>query len=282
MKSTSKFPFHACFAVEAPKVVPRTERSPPAGARVPGQSHRMFINVVHACPNACLFCVDFKGDMFYGFDLKKGHPATADEIIDAVKRYRLLRDVRQVYFCGIGEPLLRYDAVVESAMRLRPLFACEAMLAVNTSGTFYNWTPSVDFARHFDLVQVSLNAENEEKYNQICRPKFRGAYQTLMSFLRHLRRFIDESCISCRVELTVVDTSETQFLPKREWGRNTPKPDLEACRKIAEGFRWPLKTKRLLRDCEQIEWQSFSQATQSASTEVKRSSDLTRLGRSAG
>ncbi len=37
---------------------------------MPEQQHRMFINIVHACPNACFFCVDFKGETFCGFDLQ--------------------------------------------------------------------------------------------------------------------------------------------------------------------------------------------------------------------
>lgn len=228
---------------------------------MPGQSQRLFLNIIHACPNACLFCVDFKGDNFYGFELKNGQPATTEQIIAAIERYPLLSDVTQVYFCGIGEPLLCYDIVIESAIRLRNLFAQQVMVAVNTSGTFYRWNPRVDFAKHFDLIQVSLNAENEEKYNQICQPKFRGAYQTLMTFLHHLRRFIDESGISCRVELTVVDTSEMEFLPEKERGRcDIPKPDLEACGRIAEEFGWPLKAKCLMKDCELEDWKLFAEA----------------------
>jgi len=224
----------------------------------------MFINVIHACPNACLFCVDFKGDTFYGFDLKRGHPATAEQIITAMDRFPRLLEVTEVYFCGIGEPLLCYDVVVESAIRLRALFARQVMMAVNTSGTFYRWNPRVDFAEHFDLIQVSLNAENEEKYNQICQPKFRGAYRTLMTFLRHLRRFIDESSSSCRVELSVMDTSEVEFLPEKERGRcDIPKPDLDACGRIAEEFGWPLKAKCLMKDCEREEWRLFAEATRS-------------------
>lgn len=231
---------------------------------MPGERHRLFLNVVHACPNACLFCVDFQGGAFYGFDLKHGHPATVEQIIAAVQRYPLLAEVTQVYFCGIGEPLLCYDVVVDTATRLRSVLARDVMLAVNTSGTFYHWNPRVDFAQHFDLIQVSLNAENEEKYEQICRPKFRGAYQTLMSFLRHLRRFIEETAIPCRVELSVVDTSEVQYLPAKERNRrDIPKPDLEACRQVAASFGWPLKVKRLMRDFEREEWRPFAEGLRS-------------------
>ncbi|MEW6156570.1 MAG: radical SAM protein [Verrucomicrobiota bacterium] len=226
---------------------------------MPHQRHRVFVNVIHACPNACLFCVDFKGDTFYGFDLKRGHPATAEQIVEAVKNYPLLRQVTQVYFCGIGEPLLRYEVVVQAATYLRSILSRDVMLAINTSGTFYRWHPRVDFAYRFDLIQVSLNAENETKYNQICRPKFSGAYQALMAFLHHLKHFIDESNAQCRVELTVVDTTEVQYLPEKERKHsNAPKPDLRVCREIAASFGWPLKVKSLIRDCDSGHWQRFA------------------------
>jgi hypothetical protein len=71
----------------------------------------------------------------------------------------------------------------------------------------------------FDLVQVSPNVESEEKYNAICRPKFSGTFTVAMSFLHHFCEFVDGRGAKCRVELTVVDTSETEFLPPASAGR---------------------------------------------------------------
>ena len=221
---------------------------------MPGESHRMFINIVHACPNACFFCVDFKGETFYGFDLKNGRAPTTDEIVAAVRAYPDRPNVQEVYYCGIGEPLLLYDRVVESVPRVRALFQPGTILAINTSGTFYVRHRRVDFAGLFDLIQVSLNAENEEKYNRICRPKVHGAYQAMMAFLLDLRNFLDRTGSTCRVELTVVDAYEVEYLPERERALpGVPRPDVDACREIAATFGWPLKVKRLIRDCERAE-----------------------------
>jgi len=232
---------------------------------MPGHQHRMFINVVHACPNACFFCVDFKGETFYGFDLSSGAAPTTDQIVAAVRAYPSRSCVREVYYCGIGEPLLLYDRVVESVPRVRALFQPSTILAINTSGTFYLRHRRVDFAGLFDLIQVSLNAENEEKYNLICRPKVAGAYRALMEFLADLRNFLDETGSHCRVELCVVDPSEAEYLPERERGLlNYPMPDIEACRRIAQSFGWPLKVKKLIRDCERQEWSKFAGAVRSS------------------
>lgn len=234
---------------------------------MPNQSHRMFINIVHACPNACFFCVDFKGDMFYGFDLKRGRSPSVDDIIAAVNNYPLKQSVTEVYYCGIGEPLLLYDRVVETAKQIRELVSPKTILAINTSGTFYLRHKRVDFTRYFDLVQVSLNAESEEKYNQICRPKVQGAYKALMAFLRDLRGFLNTADISCRVELSAVDPSDVEMLPPHErMLEEIPKPDIVACQKIAESFGWPLKVKKLIKDCERSEWGAFADTLRTSSS----------------
>lgn len=228
---------------------------------MPNQEHRLFINVVHACPNACFFCVDFKGDAFFGFDLKTGRQPSGDEIIAAVTGYNQRSVVREVYYCGIGEPLLRYDTVMNTVNEVRRVLSPGAVLAINTSGTFYARHQRVDFAERFDLIQVSLNAENEQKYNEICRPKIPGAFQALMAFLRDLRDYIDRTGTNCRVELSVVDPSDREHLPERERGlAKIPRPDVPACAKIAADFGWPLKVKPLIKECDDERWEPFALA----------------------
>jgi GTP 3',8-cyclase len=227
---------------------------------MPGQPHRLFVNVIHACPNACYFCVDFKGDSFFGFNLSKGRAPTCEEMVSAVKSFPHRAQVRELYFCGIGEPMLQYDRVVEAATRIRSLLPAGALMALNTSGMFYLADPRLDFAEHFDLIQISLNAENEAKYDEICRPKVRGAYQVLMRFLKDLREFISRSGSTCRVELTVVDVAAREHLPERERAMpSPPTPDIAACRRIADKFGWPLKVKPLIVASELGAWDPFAQ-----------------------
>lgn len=232
---------------------------------MPRQEHRLFINVIHACPNACMFCVDFMGDTFFGFDLKAGRVPSKAQIVAAIESFPRRMDVKEIYFCGIGEPLLRYDVVVETAEYCKSIVGDDGVVAINTSGTFYINNQRVDFASKFDLIQVSLNAENEEKYNQICRPKVAGAYCAMIAFLNHLRGFIDSSGASCRVELSVVDSSEICNLPERErTGGVPPVPDFEACQRIADSFGWPLKIKRLMSGFEYPEWEAFASSIRNA------------------
>lgn len=215
---------------------------------MPGQPHRLFLNVVYACPNACTFCVDFVGDTFFGQDLKTGRATTSSELVAAYRQVSDERPISEVYFCGIGEPLLRYDTIVEAARGIRRSGGPALTMALNTSGTFYAFRKQLDFVKYFDLLQVSLNAESAEKYELICRPKIKNSFLTLIQFLRDLRRYLDSSCAQTRVELTIVDTSEGNTMPDYAHLDLGPAPDLDACHRLACELGFPLKVKSLIRD----------------------------------
>ena len=71
-----------------------------------------------------------------------------------------------------------------------------------------------------DSISISLDAQNEETYNRLCRPIFRNAYREVISFIKEARQYIPE------VGVTVVALEGV---------------DVEKCRKIAAdlgvGFR---------------------------------------------
>ncbi|RMD51996.1 MAG: radical SAM protein, partial [Nitrospirae bacterium] len=73
-----------------------------------------------------------------------------------------------------------------------------------------------------DSISISLDAENEEKYKEICRPALDGAYEALLSFIKMAKDYIPH------VEVSVVEH---------------PLVDVERCRKIAEelGVRFRLR-----------------------------------------
>jgi wyosine [tRNA(Phe)-imidazoG37] synthetase (radical SAM superfamily) len=66
-----------------------------------------------------------------------------------------------------------------------------------------------------DAVSISLNAQNEELYNQLCRPKYPGSYQAMLAFTRQ--------CIDAGIStrMTVV---------------KVPEIDIEVCEQIAKNM----------------------------------------------
>lgn len=63
---------------------------------------------------------------------------------------------------------------------------------------------------------VSLNAENAEKYEELCRPKIDHAYDVLMDFLHSVKEAESDSNRHDSgfpvVRLSVVGTSEEDFI----------------------------------------------------------------------
>ena len=71
-----------------------------------------------------------------------------------------------------------------------------------------------DFAGRFDMVSISLNTDTAEKYNALCHPVQKDAYQAMKDFAKEIQKYVP------KVMMTVVDT--------------IPAEEIEACRKICE------------------------------------------------
>ncbi|MBI5025967.1 MAG: radical SAM protein, partial [Nitrospirae bacterium] len=75
-----------------------------------------------------------------------------------------------------------------------------------------------------DRLSISLDAENEEIYEKICMPAYKGAFQGVISFIKEAKKYIPE------VEVTVV---------------TVPEVDIEKCKVIAQELGVKLRVRRL-------------------------------------
>lgn len=230
---------------------------------LPCKPGSVYINVTDKCINKCLFCIKRDGPFFFGSDLSlNGKYPESSEIITSLKNTPHWKEIKEVVFCGMGEPLLRYDCVLETCKKLRSLKKTKFGIRVDTSGLFWANEKRLEILDVVDIISISLNAENSEKYYKLCEPSINDAYEILMSFLyavkdleniQHARKhFFPE------VRLSIVDTFENKFIPSS--GRigylegEIPVPDFEECKKIANHFGWPLVIKRLFRDSRDEKW----------------------------
>ena len=151
--------------------------------------------------------------------------------------------------CGIGEPFLRYDDLIETAKYCKDLFGDGVPVRADTSGLWWGENKDLSFLKHIDSLSVSLNAESEERYIRICQPKIPGAYGILMDFLETLSKEKKETFPDVR--LTVVDTSQKDLMPSREdsdVSGECPVPNIEMCREISDRLGFPLIVKHLFMD----------------------------------
>ncbi|MFA4844287.1 MAG: TatD family nuclease-associated radical SAM protein [Candidatus Margulisiibacteriota bacterium] len=193
----------------------------------------LYLNITNRCTNECPFCIRNKGRQFnQQYDLWLNKEPTVDEIMAAIgdpAKYE------QIVFCGYGEPTIRLDIIKTVTAEFKSKLqtsniqtkdksqlsnlknAASPIIRLDTNGTanlFWGRNILPELKGLIDFISISLNAENAEKYNKLCRPMFgEQTYAAVLDFIRTAKSFIPV------VEATIVDL---------------PGVDKEACRKVAK------------------------------------------------
>jgi cyclic pyranopterin phosphate synthase len=170
---------------------------------------KLYLNITNKCSNNCIFCFrNFKRGVA-GFTLKlSGDPSLEQitlELDEALKRKRW----KEVVFCGFGEPTERLDLLLILMRYIKRRYAEPVAIRVNTNGQGCVLNSGRDVvgelkAAGVDKVCVSLNAGDEETYNEICKPFFAGSFQAVLGFIEKAKTKLD-------VEVTAVTTPEVDL-----------------------------------------------------------------------
>ena len=172
----------------------------------------LYLNVTNRCTNQCSFCIRFHSDYVKGHHLRLSHEPSEEELKQEIgdpSRFK------EIVFCGYGEPLLRFDLVKRLSAWIKQQ---KGRVRINTNGhgnviNKRNILP--ELSGIVDSMSISLDAQDEETYNSICKPAFQNAYNEVLSFIGEAKKVIPD------VQVTVVALETV---------------DLEKCRKIAEEF----------------------------------------------
>ncbi len=169
----------------------------------------LYLNVTNRCTNNCSFCVRMKGDFVKGHMLRlKREPSARDleEAIGDPKRYA------EIVFCGYGEPLMRLDVVREVAKWVKEKGG-RVRVNTNGQGNLVNGRDVLpELAGLVDSFSISLDAQDEETYERLCKPLHKEAFRALLDFISGAVRYVPD------VQVTVVETEGV---------------DIEACRSLA-------------------------------------------------
>lgn len=177
----------------------------------------LYVNITNRCSNKCTFCVREKHDSVNedGNLWLEREPSV--EEIKADFDTRDLSKYEEIVFCGYGEPFERFDDVMTVAKWLKENNK-DIKIRVNTNGQG-SLIAERDIAPEMkgliDIVSISLNAENAEKYQKLCRSEFgaEAAFEGVLEFARRAKDFVPS------VIFTVVDIM--------------PEAEIEECRHIA-------------------------------------------------
>ncbi len=161
-----------------------------------------YLNITNKCPCNCAFCIRKKGDAVG--EAKKlwfDEEPAFDDIKKAIDEYDFSL-VDSVVFCGYGEPTNAYDNLIKTAKYLREINP-SISIRINTNGLsdlINGKKTAKEICENIDIISVSLNDPDSEKYDKITKNIYPGrAFDAMLNFTRE--------CVECgnEVHMTVVD-----------------------------------------------------------------------------
>lgn len=179
----------------------------------------LYLNITNRCTNKCGFCVKSRTSYVKGHNLRLEKEPSALQIIKAIHSPGAYKEI---VFCGIGEPLLRLD-VVKKVSEWVKKNGGRVRINTNGQGNLIHGKDILPELRGIvDSISVSLDAENAKKYEKICKPAVKGAFEGVLSFIREAAKVIPD------VKATVV---------------RIPGVNIEKCREIAKGLGVELRVR---------------------------------------
>ncbi|MBR4096902.1 MAG: TIGR04100 family radical SAM protein [Oscillospiraceae bacterium] len=161
---------------------------------------KIYVNLTNRCPCACTFCIRQNGDGAYGSDsLWLEREPTVDEVIAEFGKYDISK-YTEVVFCGYGEPMERAEDVAFIGRYVKENLGLPVRLNTNGLGDKINDKPTAEMLEGaVDIVSISLNQCDKEKYNAVTRPKWEDGFDAMISFAADCKKYVP------KVMFTVVD-----------------------------------------------------------------------------
>ena len=183
----------------------------------------IYLNITNRCTVECVFCIKRYSDGVYGYNLRLSKEPSLTQILKELSNIELSK-YKEAVFTGLGEPLVRLDDVIEITKWLTTRGIPVRLDTIGHAKLLY---PDRNVARELaeagmKVVSISLNAQDEETYNQLCSPKFKNAYGKMLEFAKEVSK------AKMELRFTVV---------------NLPKVNIEKCREIAQSYCVDLKVR---------------------------------------
>ena len=170
---------------------------------------KIYVNLTNRCPCACTFCIRQNGDGAYGSDsLWLEREPTVDEVITEFGKYDISK-YTEVVFCGYGEPMERAEDVAFIGRYIKENLGLPVRLNTNGLGDKINGKPTAEMLEGaVDIVSISLNQCDREKYNAVTRPKWEDGFDAMISFAADCKKYVP------KVMFTVVDVIPLEDISK--------------------------------------------------------------------
>lgn len=174
----------------------------------------LYVNMTNRCSNRCEFCIRNNGDGAYGSDsLWLEREPTLEETLESVFSHDLTA-FPELIFCGYGEPSYRLPDAVAVARAVKEKHP-SIRIRINTNGhsdLIWNKDTAPMYEGAFDVVSISLNTPNPQRYQEICHSKFgEESHSALISFAERVKCYVPKVILSVvRETLTETEIEECQ------------------------------------------------------------------------
>ncbi|HIP43208.1 MAG TPA: YchF/TatD family DNA exonuclease [Aquifex aeolicus] len=175
-------------------------------------NNKLYINLTNKCNLHCVFCQRERERNFW----VKGHWVWVDRdpsVDEVIKEIGNPTRYDEIVFCGYGEPTLRFSALKNIAKWVKER---GGRVRVDTNGLLFTFLPKEklkELVGIVDTFSVSLNAQDEETYNKVCRPANPNAFKKVIEFIKEAKRLGFEVIVSA-VDYNGVDMEKTEELAK--------------------------------------------------------------------
>lgn len=145
----------------------------------------LYLNITNKCSANCIFCIRHFCNGVYGYNLRLSREPSAEDILGELAKHDLTK-YNEVVFTGFGEPTCRLDIVLQITKWLHNKGLIVRLDTNGHAALLYPGRKVVSELKEAGLnaASVSLNAQSEEVYNRICKPKLEGSYQALIDFTK--------------------------------------------------------------------------------------------------
>lgn len=161
----------------------------------------IYVNMTNRCSCRCTFCLRQTKEMLESNSLWLPKEPTVEEVIATFEKYSLSQ-VKEIVFCGFGEPLTRVDDVVAVATYLKQRQP-SLPIRINTNGLSsktHNKDITPLLAGVIDTISISLNAPTKEEYFRLTN-SIHGisSFDAMLDFTKKCKAYVPH------VVMTVVD-----------------------------------------------------------------------------
>ncbi len=147
---------------------------------------KVYINLTNLCTNDCIFCLRQDKDDVCGQNMwLTNENITSNDVIEQLKPHKSIIN-KGVTFCGYGEPTIRFEILKEVSKHIKETYP-NTLIKLNTNGhgnviNKKNIIPELKGL--IDEFSISLNAQNEDLYNELSQPKIKDAYNATKEFAK--------------------------------------------------------------------------------------------------